>query len=183
MDVDAFVLTHRDAWDRLDQLVKNRRRLTGDEVDELVELYQRVSTHLSMLRSGSSDSALVGRLSKALPQVTVEGQTDPEVALRLVETIEYDLLITDLKMPNVNGMEVVLKACQRWPKLIPPEIAFIVSLCTLIASILFAALTLLLCNMLMLNFVLTLTALVLGLLPTMITLFLKNRNEKYPSNA
>ena len=63
MDVDAFVLTHRDTWDRLDQLVKNRRRLTGAEVDELVDLYQRVSTHLSMLRSGSSDSALVGRLS------------------------------------------------------------------------------------------------------------------------
>ncbi len=63
MDVDAFVLTHRDTWDRLDHLVKNRRRLTGDEVDELVELYQRVSTHLSMLRSGSSDSVLVGRLS------------------------------------------------------------------------------------------------------------------------
>jgi uncharacterized membrane protein SpoIIM required for sporulation len=63
VDVDAFVLTHRDTWDRLDHLVKNRRRLTGDEVDELVELYQRVSTHLSMLRSGSSDSVLVGRLS------------------------------------------------------------------------------------------------------------------------
>ncbi len=63
MDVDAFVLTHRETWDRLERLVKNRRRLTGAEIDELVELYQRVSTHLSMLRSGSSDSALVGRLS------------------------------------------------------------------------------------------------------------------------
>ena len=63
VDVDAFVLTHRDTWDRLEGLVKNRRRLTGAEIDELVELYQRVSTHLSMLRSGSSDSALVGRLS------------------------------------------------------------------------------------------------------------------------
>jgi uncharacterized membrane protein SpoIIM required for sporulation len=63
VDVDAFVLTHRDTWDRLDQLVKSRRRLTGDEVDELVGLYQRVSTHLSMLRSASSDSTLVGRLS------------------------------------------------------------------------------------------------------------------------
>jgi len=63
VDVDAFVLAHRDTWDRLERLVKNRRRLTGAEVDELVELYQRVSTHLSMLRSGSSDSALVGRLS------------------------------------------------------------------------------------------------------------------------
>ncbi|MCV7101705.1 stage II sporulation protein M [Mycobacterium palustre] len=63
MDVDAFVLTHRGTWDRLDQLVKRRRSLTGAEVDELVELYQRVSTHLSMLRSASSDSVLTGRLS------------------------------------------------------------------------------------------------------------------------
>lgn len=63
MDVDAFVLAHRGTWDRLDRLVKNRRRLTGAEIDELVELYQRVSTHLSMLRSASSDSVLIGRLS------------------------------------------------------------------------------------------------------------------------
>jgi uncharacterized membrane protein SpoIIM required for sporulation len=63
VDVDAFVLTHRGTWDRLDQLVKRRRSLSGAEVDELVELYQRVSTHLSMLRSASSDSMLIGRLS------------------------------------------------------------------------------------------------------------------------
>jgi uncharacterized membrane protein SpoIIM required for sporulation len=63
VDVDAFVLTHRGTWDRLDQLVKRRRSLTGVEVDELVELYQRVSTHLSMLRSASSDSLLIGWLS------------------------------------------------------------------------------------------------------------------------
>ena len=63
MDVDAFVLAHRDTWTRLEQLVKRRRRLSGDEIDELVELYQRVSTHLSMVRSASSDSVLVGRLS------------------------------------------------------------------------------------------------------------------------
>src|SRR5271170_8433202 len=63
MDVDAFVLAHRDTWDRLELLVRKRRQLTGAEIDELVELYQRVSTHLSKLRSGSSDSALLGRLS------------------------------------------------------------------------------------------------------------------------
>jgi uncharacterized membrane protein SpoIIM required for sporulation len=63
VDVDAFVLTHRGTWDRLDQLIKRRRSLTGAEVDELVELYQRVSTHLSMLRSASSDSLMIGRLS------------------------------------------------------------------------------------------------------------------------
>ncbi|ORB74641.1 stage II sporulation protein M [Mycobacterium scrofulaceum] len=63
MDVDAFVLAHRGTWDRLDRLVAKRHALTGSEVDELVELYQRVSTHLSMLRSASSDSLLIGRLS------------------------------------------------------------------------------------------------------------------------
>jgi uncharacterized membrane protein SpoIIM required for sporulation len=66
VDVDAFVLTHRGMWDRLDQLVNRRRSLTGAEVDELVELYQRVSTHLSMLRSASSDSLLIGRLSSLI---------------------------------------------------------------------------------------------------------------------
>ncbi len=63
MDVDAFVLAHQDTWNRLEALVKRRRRLSGPEVDELVELYQRVSTHLSMVRSASTDTVLVGRLS------------------------------------------------------------------------------------------------------------------------
>ncbi len=63
MDVDAFVLAHQDSWKRLDQLVKRRRRLTGPEADELVDLYQRTSTHLSMVRSSSTDSVLVARLS------------------------------------------------------------------------------------------------------------------------
>jgi uncharacterized membrane protein SpoIIM required for sporulation len=63
VDVDAFVLAHQASWKRLDQLVKRRRHLSGPEVDELVDLYQRVSTHLSTVRSASTDSLLVGRLS------------------------------------------------------------------------------------------------------------------------
>ena len=63
MDVDAFVVTHRSTWTRLEDLVNRRNKLTGAEVDELVDLYQRVSTHLSMVRSSSTDSVLVGRLS------------------------------------------------------------------------------------------------------------------------
>lgn len=63
MDVDAFVLAHRPTWDRLEALVKRRRQLTGAEVDELVDLYQRVSTHLSIVRTASNDSVLIGRLS------------------------------------------------------------------------------------------------------------------------
>lgn len=63
MDVDAFVLAHQQSWERLDCLAKRRRTLTGPEIDELVDLYQRVSTHLSTVRSSSTDSVLVGRLS------------------------------------------------------------------------------------------------------------------------
>ncbi|MGJ6121748.1 stage II sporulation protein M [Mycolicibacterium sp. Y3] len=63
MDVDAFVLAHRASWDRLELLLTRHRALTGAEVDELVDLYQRVSTHLSMVRSSSADPVLIGRLS------------------------------------------------------------------------------------------------------------------------
>lgn len=63
MDVDAFVLAHSRTWDRLEQLLKRRRQLSGAEVDELVDLYQRVSTHLSMVRTASTDAVLIGRLS------------------------------------------------------------------------------------------------------------------------
>jgi uncharacterized membrane protein SpoIIM required for sporulation len=66
VDVDAFAAAHRGEWDRLDRLVRRRRRLTGDEVDELVTLYQRVTTHLSELRSGRHDPALTTRLSTQL---------------------------------------------------------------------------------------------------------------------
>jgi uncharacterized membrane protein SpoIIM required for sporulation len=68
VDVDAFVLAHRPTWNRLEQLVKRRRRLSGAEVDELVDLYQRVSTHLSMVRSASNDAVLIGRLSGLVAQ-------------------------------------------------------------------------------------------------------------------
>ena len=63
VDIDAFVSAHRPTWDRLDHLVKHRSSLTGPEVDELVDLYQRVSTHLSIVRSSTADAALAGRLS------------------------------------------------------------------------------------------------------------------------
>lgn len=62
MDIDAFVAAHVGEWQRLEDLV-SRRRLTGAEVDELVALYQRAATHLSVVRTRSPDPVLVGRLS------------------------------------------------------------------------------------------------------------------------
>ncbi|UUO03417.1 stage II sporulation protein M [Mycolicibacterium novocastrense] len=68
MDVDAFVLAHRATWDRLERLIKRRRQLTGPEVDELVDLYQRVSTHLSIVRTANADPVVIGRLSGLVAQ-------------------------------------------------------------------------------------------------------------------
>lgn len=82
MDVDAFVVAHRASWNRLDSLVARRRRLTGAEVDELVDLYQRASTHLSTLRSASSDSSLTNWLSSlvARARAVVTGAHAPVTA-------------------------------------------------------------------------------------------------------
>ena len=63
MDLDAYVAEHAAEWRRLDQLSR-RRRVTAAEADELVALYQRAATHLSVVRSRSPDPALVARLSR-----------------------------------------------------------------------------------------------------------------------
>jgi uncharacterized membrane protein SpoIIM required for sporulation len=63
VDVDAYVTAHSGQWRRLEDLIQRRRRLRGPEVDELVALYQRAATHLSVVRSASGDPALTGRLS------------------------------------------------------------------------------------------------------------------------
>ncbi len=65
MDIDAFVGAHAHRWRRLEQLSR-RRSLSGREADELVDGYQEVATHLSVVRSSSPDAALVAYLSSIL---------------------------------------------------------------------------------------------------------------------
>lgn len=64
MDLDVFVSAHRAEWDRLDVLLRRQRRLDGAEADELVTLYQRTATHLSLIQSSAPDPQLTGRLSQ-----------------------------------------------------------------------------------------------------------------------
>jgi len=67
VDIDAFVAVHAGEWSRLEKLLRRARhprRLTGHEVDELVDLYQRTATHLSILQTRSPDPVLVARLSR-----------------------------------------------------------------------------------------------------------------------
>ena len=65
MDLDAFVSEHGAEWNRLQVLAgKRRRKLTAAEIDELVVLYRRTATHLSIVRSRSADPTLVAWLSR-----------------------------------------------------------------------------------------------------------------------
>jgi uncharacterized membrane protein SpoIIM required for sporulation len=65
VDLDAYVLAHAHEWQRLEQLV-HRGRLNGTESDELVDLYQQVATHLSVVRTSAPDPSLVAHLSSLL---------------------------------------------------------------------------------------------------------------------
>jgi len=65
VDLDAYVLAHAHEWQRLEELSRTRR-LSGVESDELVERYQQVATHLSVVRTSAPDAALVAHLSSVL---------------------------------------------------------------------------------------------------------------------
>lgn len=66
VDLDAYVLTHQHEWARLNELASRRGKLTGAEGDELLDLYQRVATHLSEIRTRSPEPTLVAHLSSML---------------------------------------------------------------------------------------------------------------------
>lgn len=65
MDMDAFTTVHGPQWQRL-KVLGRKRRLDGAEADELLELYQSVSAHLSLIRSVDGESALSASLSAIL---------------------------------------------------------------------------------------------------------------------
>ncbi|WP_434442576.1 stage II sporulation protein M [Lentzea sp. E54] len=68
MDLDVFIDRHRESWQRLEHLVRRSGKLSGAEADELIELYQQVTTHLSVVRSQMPDPATVERLSALVAQ-------------------------------------------------------------------------------------------------------------------
>ncbi|MGI9120198.1 MAG: stage II sporulation protein M [Acidimicrobiales bacterium] len=67
MDLDRFLTTNGAAWERLAALTTRANRgvgrLQGNELSELVQLYQRASTHLSYARTYYRDPGLVARLT------------------------------------------------------------------------------------------------------------------------
>ena len=77
MDLDAYVRAHQPAWQRLDQLSR-RRPASGAEADELVDLYQEVATHLSVIRSTAPDPSVVGLPEQPARARTHQGDRDED---------------------------------------------------------------------------------------------------------
>lgn len=65
MDRDALISTNRQDWDRLDALAR-QTRMTAEQADELIELYQRTATDLSEVKSSETTSELGDWLSLLL---------------------------------------------------------------------------------------------------------------------
>jgi uncharacterized membrane protein SpoIIM required for sporulation len=67
-DVDRFIAEHEASWRRLDALIRRAgrdpRALGTDELDELVRLHLRTSSHLSTVRTVGADRDLAAHLSQ-----------------------------------------------------------------------------------------------------------------------
>ncbi len=61
--------------------------------------------------------SLVRRLRRALGGAVVEGTTRPEEALSAGGGRPFDAIVTDIRMPTVSGLEVLVEARRRWPAL------------------------------------------------------------------
>jgi len=68
VDVDAHVALRSQDWQRLDALASKRPN-NGQEVDELIQLYQQTSGDLSALRTNAPEPVVVNRLSAMLTRV------------------------------------------------------------------------------------------------------------------
>jgi uncharacterized membrane protein SpoIIM required for sporulation len=79
VDLDAFVAAHQGEWSRLEQLARHGSP-SGAEADEILDLYQRVATHLSVVRSSAPDPSLVTYLSSLLARARTRSAGTRSVA-------------------------------------------------------------------------------------------------------
>src|SRR5207248_713619 len=89
LDIDRFLVSHQPTWARLEaptaRAGRGVGRLSGSELDELVRLYQRVSSHLSYARTYFRDPALTATLTRLVARAgAVVYGTRPRTARSVV---------------------------------------------------------------------------------------------------
>jgi uncharacterized membrane protein SpoIIM required for sporulation len=87
VDIDIFIARNSGSWQRLRELTARARRgisrLEPEELDELVALYQKVSSHLSHAQTTYRDPGLTMRLTKLVSEasgVVYRGRSQPRRA-------------------------------------------------------------------------------------------------------
>jgi uncharacterized membrane protein SpoIIM required for sporulation len=74
VDIDRFIARNRPAWDRLHELAeaarKQPRALSEQELEEMVQLYQRASAQLSHARTYYRDPALTAQLTRVVARAS-----------------------------------------------------------------------------------------------------------------
>jgi len=72
---------------------------------------------MALILLAEDDESLCGFLTKALQkaghEVTAVGRGDE--AFRLLEEVEFDLLLTDIVMPGIDGIELARRAAELYP--------------------------------------------------------------------
>jgi DNA-binding NtrC family response regulator len=65
------------------------------------------------------DEPIVGkRLKPALAKIDceVDAFVDPRAALEALEKKEYDIVVTDIRMDDIDGLEVLGRVKEKWPR-------------------------------------------------------------------
>jgi uncharacterized membrane protein SpoIIM required for sporulation len=83
VDLDALTTARRAEWARLDELSR-RRRLTGEEVDELVARYQAASADLADIKTSAGRTPQGDHVSTILSRARLALTGAPENVLRLL---------------------------------------------------------------------------------------------------
>ena len=81
MDLDAYSAAHRAEWDRL-AVLAGKRRLSGRESDELIELYQSASAHLAEIKASVGETVQGDHISLALARARIRFTGTPANPLR-----------------------------------------------------------------------------------------------------
>lgn len=83
----------------------------------LVSNQSRVTTGRILVVDDDRQIGLICARALTLDEHTVKTTTSPTTALQLLQDEPFDLLLTDILMPDVNGLELVLQAREQIPTL------------------------------------------------------------------
>ena len=116
VEIDSDKKSSRTIRNRLEATGRDRHPapppLTGSAPAGVKTLRVLIADDQVLVRAG------ICELLKFLPDLTVVGQaSDGSEALRLMETHQPDMVLMDLAMPGMNGLEATVLAKQQFPRI------------------------------------------------------------------